>query len=179
MTLKQNGCTLWCIDKQIRLFLNKLHELPITQKYHTGDNCENLKTSGHKEIFLFLRLLYLGNISLQIEKEIRQFLIKNLSTTFRILLIHDAHNIGKCFKFKDLQALLHNAGVVYKLNCSCLQSYIGQTRRNLVTRIQDHVLNGKPNQESDVAKHLVHNSNHQINFDSLEIPGHSNSRRKL
>ena len=70
-------------------------------------------------------------------------------------MIHDTHNIGKRFKFKDRQALLHNAGVVYKLNCSCGQSHIGQTHRNLVTGIQDHVLYGKPNQESDVAKHLV------------------------
>ena len=51
------------------------------QKYHTSDNCESLKTSESKEISLFLRLPYLGNSSLQIEKEIRQ-LIKSLSTKF-------------------------------------------------------------------------------------------------
>ena len=50
---------------------------------------------------------------------------------------------------------------------------------DLVTRIQKHVPNGKPNQESDVAKHLVCNPNHKINFDSPEILGHSNNRRKL
>ena len=54
----------------------------------------------------------------------------------------------------------------------------GQTRGNLVTRIQGHVPNGKPNQESDVAKHLVHNNNHKINFDSPEILGHSNNNRQ-
>ena len=149
------------------------------QKYDTSGNCESLKTSESKEIPLLLRLPYLGNISLQIEKEIRQYLIKNLSTKFRFRLVHDTHNIGKCFKFKDRQALLHNAGVVYKLNCSCGQSYIGQTHRNLATRIQEHVPNGKLNQESDVAKHLVRNPNNKMNFDSPEIPGHSNNRRKL
>ena len=80
---------------------------------------------------------------------------------------------------KDRQALLHNTGVVYKLNCSCGPSHISQTHRNLVARIQDHVLNEKLDQESDVAKHLVRNPNHKINFNSPEILGHSNNRRKL
>ena len=149
------------------------------QKYHTGGICGSLKTSESKEISLFVRLPYLDNISLQIEKEIRQYLVKTFSTKFRFIFLHNTHNIGKCFKFKDRQVLMHNAGLVYKLNCSCGQSYIGQTHRYLVTRIQKHVPNGKPNKESDVAKHLVCNPNHKINFDSPEILGHSNNRRKL
>ena len=82
-------------------------------------------------------------------------------------------------RVKDRQALLHNTRVVYKLNCSCRQSYIGQTHCNLATRIQEHVPSGKQNQQSAVAKHLVGNPNHKINFDSPEILGHSNNRRKL
>ena len=116
---------------------------------------------------------------MQIEKEIWQYLIKNLSTKFRFILVHDSHNIGKCFKFKDRQAPLHNAGVMYKLNWSCGQSCIGKADRNLVTRIQEYVPNKKPNEEPDVAKHLVRNPNHKINFDSPEILGHSNNPRKL
>ena len=74
---------------------------------------------------------------------------------------------------------MHNAGVVFKLNCSCRQSCIGKADRNLVTRIQEYVPNKKLNQEPDVAKHLVRNPNHKINFDSPEILGHSNNPRKL
>ena len=177
-TWKQNGYPLRYNDKQIRIFFNKRHKSPITKKYVTSNDCESLKTSESKKISLFPQLPYPDNISLQIEKEIRQYLIKNLSTKFRFRLVHDPHNIGKCFKFKDRQALLHNAGVVYKLNCSCGQSYIGQTHRNLTTRIQEHELHGKQNQESDIAKHLVRNPNHKINFDFPEILGHSNNRRK-
>ena len=86
------------------------------QKCDTGNNCESQKTSESKEISLFLRFPYLVNTSLQIEKEIRQHLIKNLSAKFRFGLVHDTHNIGKCFKFKDRQALLHNAAVVLCIN---------------------------------------------------------------
>ena len=46
------------------------------EKYHTDDNCESLGTSEKKEIFPFLSLSYLGNMSLQIEKKIQQFLVK-------------------------------------------------------------------------------------------------------
>ena len=77
------------------------------QKYNTGKNCESLKTSESKEISPFLRLPYLVNISLQIKKEIWQYLIKNLLTKFRFRLVYDTHNIGKYFKFKDRHALLH------------------------------------------------------------------------
>ena len=52
-------------------------------------------------------------------------------------LIHDTYDIGKRIKFKESQTLLHNLGVVYKRNCSCGQSYIGETRRKLITRIND------------------------------------------
>ena len=68
---------------------------------------------------------------------------------------------------------------MYKLNCSCGESYIGPTHRNLATRIQEHVHHGKQNQESDVARHLVRNPDHKINFDFPKILGHSNNRRKL
>ena len=32
---------LWHIEKPIGLFLNKRHELPVTQKYFTDNNCES------------------------------------------------------------------------------------------------------------------------------------------
>ena len=41
--LKRNGYPLRYINKQMSVFLNKRHESPITQKYHTGDNCKSLK----------------------------------------------------------------------------------------------------------------------------------------
>ena len=46
------------------------------QKYDTNNDCESLKMSESKEISLFLGLPYLDNISLQIEKQIWQYLIK-------------------------------------------------------------------------------------------------------
>ena len=72
-----------------------------------------------------------------------------------------------------------NSGVVYKPNCSCGQSYIGQTRRNLITIINDDKPHTKSTQESDVAKYLILNLNHSIEFNSPEIIERSSSNRKL
>ena len=101
--LKRNDYPLRYIDKQIRLFFNKRHKSPIMKIYDTSNNSESLKTSESKEISLFLRLPYLGNISLQIEKEIRQYLIKNFPTKFRFKLLHDTHNIGNASNLKIIK----------------------------------------------------------------------------
>ena len=55
----------------------------------------------------------------------------------------------------------------------------------VIKSLQDHVPNEKPNPQSDVAKHLVLNSNLKINFDSPEIfwsqqqPEKTANQRKL
>ena len=41
---------------------------------------------------------------------------------------HKTHTIGDHFKYKDKQAHLERSNVVYKLECSCGHSYIGQTQ---------------------------------------------------
>ena len=84
-----------------------------------------------------------GKVSLQIEKEIRKFTAKKLPRKFRFSLIYDTYDIGNYFKFKEGQALLHYSRVVYKSNCFCGQSNIGQTRHSVITRINDHKQHGK------------------------------------
>ena len=58
---------------------------------------------------------------------------------------------------------------MYKLTCSCDSVYIGQTRRNLRARLDDHNPAANSNQQSDVAKHLLENPTHFINFNGPEI----------
>ena len=59
------------------------------------------------------------------------------------------------FKHKEHQPKLLRSNVVYKLTCSCDSVYIGQTRRNLRARLNDHNPAANSNQQSDVAKHFV------------------------
>ena len=51
---------------------------------------------------------------------------------------HSTLNIGKLFQYKDRQSVSYSMGIVYQLTCSCGQKYIGQTRKNLITRLNEH-----------------------------------------
>ena len=72
------------------------------------------KTTDIRRILLYLP--YLGETSLQLEKELRNFFRKYLKELARLSLIHKTHTIGDHFKYKDKQAIWNESNVVYKLN---------------------------------------------------------------
>ena len=111
---------------------------------------------------VFFKLQFIDRISMQIEKEIREFLC---AYEIKLIMSHRNFIIGKLFPYIDRQSLLHSSGVVYQLTCSCGQNYIGQTKRNLITRLNELRMCEK----SEVYKHLLNNPNHEINFDSPKI----------
>ena len=74
--------------------------------------------------------------------------------------------IDKLFSCEDRQFLLYSSSVVYQLTRSCGQNYIGQTKRNLITRLNEHQTF---EEDSEVCKHLLNNPNHKSNFDSPKI----------
>ena len=94
-------------------------------------------------------------------------------------MVHETATIGRKFRYKDRQTLLHSSEVVHKLKCSCGQSYIGQTKRNLKISINDHMSKNSTNNETDVSQHLKNNPDHTMNFHSPEILAHRNNIRKL
>ena len=79
------------------------------------------------------------------------------------------------FSIKDRQALLNRFNVVYKLTCSCGASYIGQTQRNLINRIEEH----RTSLSSSVRIHLQANANHRVVFHNPEVIGSDNNWRRL
>ena len=83
---------------------------------------------------MFFKLQYLHKISTQIEKEIRDFL-KHYE--IRLVTAYSTFNIGKLFPHEDRQSVLHSVGVVYQLTCSFGQKYIGETKRNLIMRLNE------------------------------------------
>ena len=109
---------------------------------------------------------------MQIENEIRKFLCVY---DIKLMMSHRSFTIGKLFPYKDRQSLLHSSGVAYHLNSSCGQSYIGQVKRNLITRLNEL----RMCEDSEVCKHLLNNPNDEINFDSPKILDRSNQVTKL
>ena len=93
----------------------------------------------------------------------------------RLIVSHSNVNIGKLFLYKDRQSVLHSVCVVYQLTFSCGQKYEGLTKRNLITRLNEQ----RTRQSSEVCRHLLENSKHNVNFDSPTILDRSNYSTKL
>jgi len=136
----------WFKDKQIKIFLNKRYK-------DTPSKNKQERTTDIRRILLHVS--YLGETSVQLEKELRNFFRKYLKELAILSLIHRTHTIGDHFKYKDKQAHLERCNVVYKLKCSCGNSYIGQTQRNLKFRLEEHNRLKSNHQTTDVAKPLT------------------------
>ena len=69
------------------------------------------------------------------------------------------------------------SGIVYKLTCSCGSTgiYSGQSRRNLLSRIKEHVTSEK----SAVCKHLLQNFTRRVDFNTPTILGSENNTAGL
>jgi len=89
--------------------------------------------------------------------------------------IQSTRKLQSWLSIKDRQALLNRFNVVYKLTCSCGASYIGQTQRNLINRIEEH----RTSPSSSVCRHLQANSDHRVNFHNPEVIGSDNNWRRL
>ena len=139
-TLLRNEYPSGFIDKCIRHFLNKKFapRTPFVQK-------------NPSKCFLF-KLPYLGNISHHVKKELKECIHKHLpDAMFRYISI--TKHLKQQLHFKDPQPLLLRSNVVYRLNYSCGSFYIGQTRRNLAKRLDEH----QTGLSSEVCSHLQSN----------------------
>nr|XP_032521699.1 uncharacterized protein LOC116773369 [Danaus plexippus plexippus] len=65
---------------------------------------------------------------------------------------------------------LQQAGV-YKLDCDCVLSYIGQTKRSIGTRVKEHIsdIKNRRASKSAVCEHTMDKPGHYIRFDKPQI----------
>ncbi|XP_047504100.1 uncharacterized protein LOC125049061 [Pieris napi] len=65
---------------------------------------------------------------------------------------------------------LQDAGI-YKLDCDCGLSYIGQTKRNMSSRLKEHIadIRHRRHTKSAVCEHILDRPNHYIRFDQPKI----------
>ena len=120
------------------------------------------------------KLPYLGNISHNIEKELQQFIKKQLPDS-KLRFIHTTTKLKHCFHTKDPQSHLRRSNAVYRLNCSSGSFYIGQTQRNLIKRLQEH----QTSDTSEVRNHIQSNTDHKVDFNNPQILTHSPDKYKL
>ena len=155
--LQQNGYPTKTIRNVIRKAINRNQKLDA--KLHPNQQ----QSTKH---CVFFKLQFIDRIFMQIEK-IREFL---RAYDIKLIMSHRNLTIGKLFPYNDRQSLLHSSGVVYQLTCSCGQNYIGQTKRILIARLNEHC---------EVCKHLLNNPNHEIKFVSPKTLDRSHHVTKL
>ncbi|XP_047020588.1 uncharacterized protein LOC124630667, partial [Helicoverpa zea] len=70
---------------------------------------------------------------------------------------------------------LQDAGV-YKLECDCGLSYIGQTKRSIGTRVKEHIADVKHrrSRQSAVCEHTLDKAQHYIRFDKPQVLAREN-----
>ena len=69
--------------------------------------------------------------------------------------------------------------MVYQIDCSCGEFYIGQTLRNLITLLNDHNPAISTSIDTNVTKHLWQNLDHHIDFNNPVVLSHASNWHKL
>ena len=65
-----------------------------------------------------------------------------------------------------------NSGVVYKVDCSCGSTYIGETCRTLDVRLKEHKRAVKSNQSTNGIAVHADKTGHDIQWDSAQVLEH-------
>ena len=67
---------------------------------------------------------------------------------------------------------------MYKVNCSCGNTYIGETGRTLDARLKEHQRAVKVNNKSNGIAVHVNSTAHDIDWDNAEVIDHEQNWRK-
>ena len=140
---------LFCIfnnEAQLNAFFNTLNAI------HA--NIEFTKELEHKNQLAYLDVLLTKNND-SIETTV--YRKPHSQDKTQLIIVHWTDKFGHFFNHTEKQPLLLPSNVVYCLNCSCIGCYIGQTRRNIKPRIEEHNPEAKFSYKTDVTKHLLDN----------------------
>ena len=92
----------------------------------------------------------------------------------QIVYTWETTKLRSLFRLKDKITQVSN--VIYKGECSCGDTYIGETKRNAVIRWKEHNSN---NQKPEPSKHLVQNPDHVSNWSILARAPQDNKKRVI
>ena len=90
------------------------------------------------------------------------------------MIIWRTRNIKSLFSTKD--KVSHTSNVIYSGQCSCGESYIGETDRNVDIRWKEH---NNPSHRSNPSKHLTNNIFYEFQWKTIEIAPRNISKRKI
>ena len=139
-------------------------------------NSHEIVVNQPTQKLLTRRLSFLVPISMQVPHEIGNFFCK---TKQKQLGNSKTFNLKSFFRVNKGQALLHRPNMVYHIHCLCCSNYIGQSSRNLLTRLNEHNPSFKKCKNMDVTDLLFFNFDHEVDFAKHKILGTARNRNKL
>ena len=124
----------------------------------------------HPEKFHTVCLNFTSERCIKIEKFIKNF-VKKLTPEFRINFAWKSISLNNIVLPRLKRKILdtETSGIVYKFECDCKKTYIGETRRLLITRASEH---GQKSKKSEISDHIFQCEKYekQFNVDYL-LPG--------
>jgi len=155
--LLTNGYSLDLIFNNINNRLKKL----FVQRVNNVTDRTNVDSNTKK---ITVVLLY--------AKPFSDFISSNIDSSKAIVGYRCLNKLGRFVKVhKDVDHILAKNNVIYKIGCNnCEASYVGQTKRQLRTRIREHINNLKQDQtkHSVISEHIL-NHNHNFDWDNTVI----------
>jgi len=137
--------------------------------FKNTDRHNNLESTPNKEFFT---IPYIKSIAESFKPVVNKYgfhIAYTIPNTLRSFI--------KCGK-DDLDSMSHQ-GVVYKISChDCDAPYIGQTKRQLRTRIKEHNLDIKKKIGSPSVISEHRNFNHDFGWDNIKILDNERSYQK-
>ena len=145
-TLQRNSFPFYFINNTIQRYLDKDKNTTSPNTSRPNTNIEQQTTDKR-----YFKLPYIGDFSRHTQRKLTQ-LIKRFCTDIEIKLVFTPYKIKNLFCFKDQIPDLSKSMVVYQFSCAgCNSRYIGETSRQLTTRIKEHTTSDK---NSNIYKHL-------------------------
>jgi len=135
---------------------------------------ENVLVEEEETTKKFVVIPYINRISDMVVSSIK----KSNKVNIGYRCLNKLNMIIKTHKDKNLHS--QNSSVVYKINCNdCDASYVGQTKRQLKTRIKEHKnnINGNINRFSVISEHII-KEKHDFNWDKVKILDHETNYHK-
>ena len=153
--LQKNMYPKSVIDNQIKTFLDK---------QFTVDSV----TTSEKQKTLHYSLPYIGHFSHVTKKKLRH-IWERFCKDIDIKIAFSPSKLSSFFSWNDTLPKSLQSYVVYQFTCAgCKACYVGETKRHLNTRIEEHL--GK-DKKSHIYSHLQENPQYQekVNSDCFEI----------
>ena len=145
----------------------------VIQKINIPNNVHNDQKNRNDRGPSYFTVPYFDNVSNKFRD-----ITRDIDVRISFFSLNKLNNIIKTHK--DKLSHTSHSNIVYKINCNdCNASYVGQTGRQLNTRIKEHRnhINRNTSTKSVITEHKI-NFQHEFDWDNIEILDHEPNYHK-